>query len=151
MGYQRGPASVRCFGRHLALLGHEITISIITYQSVILNKTLKIINSLYCTTITLLLSSVLCQNFSYNVQRRAAPSVFLLFRSLFIWGAWKTRRGGERERRLYIVASWFVLLRLRCVMLCNREDLKGWLAAEQSEKAWRQAQRFPVAAFATLS
>lgn len=146
MGYQRGPASVRCFGRHLALLGHEIAISIITYQSVILNKTLKIINSLYCTTITLLLYSVLCQNFSYNVQRRTAPSVFLFFRSRFIWGAWKT--GG---RRLYIVASWFVLLRLRCVMLCNREDLKGWLAAEQSEKAWRQAQRFPVAAFATLS
>lgn len=37
--------------------------------------------------------------------------------------------------RLCIVAAWFVLLRLQRVMLRNREDLKGWLAAEQPEKA----------------
>lgn len=36
-------------------------------------------------------------------------------------------------------------------MLGTKEALKGWLAVEQPEKAWRQAQRFPVAAFATLS
>lgn len=30
---------------------------------------------------------------------------------------------------------FFILLRLQCVVLRNREDLKGWLAAEQPEKA----------------
>lgn len=57
----------------------------------------------------------------------------------------------NQGRRLCIVAARFVLLRQQRVVLRNSEDLKGWLAAEQPEKAWRQAQRFPVAAFATLS
>lgn len=145
MVYQRDPASLWCSGRPLALPGQEITISIIIYKSLALNKKLKIHYTLQGITATLRIYSILCQYFSCNVQRHVAPSVLGFFFAIYL------RFLKNRGRRLCIVASWFVLLRLRCVTLCNREDLKGWLAAEQSEKAWRQAQRFPVAAFATLS
>ncbi len=150
-GYQRDTASVWCSGRPLALQAKRRyfndntshSLSPLWYQSLTLNKTIKIMHySLHCTTATFPLSSIPSQFFSSTVQyakTRCSVGCFLF------------EVPTKQERRLCAVAAWFVLLRLQCVMLGNREDLKGWLAAEQPEKAWRQAQRFPVAAFATLS
>lgn len=54
-----------------------------------------------------------------------------------------------KERGFSTTALWFILLQLRCAVLCSRGSQR--LAGCRTVwKAWRQAQRFPVAAFATV-
>lgn len=84
-------------------------------------------------------------------NRRFTKTVFLRYLKKHFCVRFVDRflRCQEKQRRgLFIVAAWFVLLRLQCLMLRNRKDLEGWLqnslrkpVGKPSDSLW---QRLPL-------